>query len=172
MSEYLRLPHWRAWGVYLLLAVLLIFVRLLPLSNGQIHWPAPDLLLVFTIVWAARRPDLLPIFIVFIVFFAADALFANALGLETALVLLTVNLIRQRVHDFESMPFVMEWLLISAGLLVFALLHRLGHLITFLPVPPLWYDAALFLGNALVYPIVVWICAVLFGIRHVDPHET
>src|SRR5690606_35781377 len=47
-------------ALYVLMAFILLFLRLLPVSPGAISWPGPNLLLALTLAWVLRRPDQVP----------------------------------------------------------------------------------------------------------------
>jgi len=60
MAETASRQVWIGRGIYLGLAALVIFVQLLPLDQRPTLFSPPDILLVLTLVWAARRPDFVP----------------------------------------------------------------------------------------------------------------
>ncbi|NCU20454.1 rod shape-determining protein MreD, partial [Candidatus Falkowbacteria bacterium] len=44
-------------ALYLAIAAVLLFLRLLPISPGTGGLPGPDLMLALTLAWVLRRPD-------------------------------------------------------------------------------------------------------------------
>ncbi|NRB01279.1 MAG: rod shape-determining protein MreD, partial [Rhodobacteraceae bacterium] len=75
MAETPLLRLWSARIGYLLVALVLMLIKLLPFSNGAAGFPAPDLLVLVTCVWVLRRPDAVPVLSVAGVFLLADIVF-------------------------------------------------------------------------------------------------
>ena len=50
--------------LFLAVAALLIFFKLLPLNNSAGALPGPDILLCMIFAWTVRRPDYLPVLMI------------------------------------------------------------------------------------------------------------
>ena len=64
MAETTHAGRWTYRGVFLALAALVIFAKLLPLHPGPGRFPGPDILILMACAWVVRRPDFLPVTIV------------------------------------------------------------------------------------------------------------
>ncbi|WP_373356053.1 rod shape-determining protein MreD [Pseudoroseicyclus sp. CXY001] len=167
-------PVSRVWigrGLFLCLALVLIFLRLLPLNTLPKSWAPPDLLLAFTLLWAARRPDLMPAALVAIVFFTADIVFQRPPGLWALMVLLLTEWLRRRSGTLRSASFGQEWLTVAAGLAVTALGYRLLLGLFMTPRPPLSLTASETLLTALIYPLAAITAHWLFGVTRPAPGQ-
>lgn len=141
-----------------------------PISTPS-RWIAPDLLLLITLAWIARRPSFAPVAIIALVFFLSDMLFQRPPGLWTALVLILSEVLRKRNRSMRTLPFTLEWITVGSGI---ALITGLYHVILSVAVVP---QAAL--GLTLVqliltiaaYPIVVFVSYAAFGVSRPAPGE-
>ncbi|MGZ9811032.1 rod shape-determining protein MreD [Pseudoroseicyclus sp. H15] len=162
---------WIGRALYLVLALVLIFVRLLPLDTMPQSWAPPDLLLAFTLVWAARRPDLLPAPLVALVFFTADIVFQRPPGLWALMVLLLTEWLRRRSATLRSASFGQEWLTIAGGLTVIAVAYRTCLALVVAPLAPLSLTASEMLLTALIYPLAAAIAHWVFGVTRPAPGQ-
>lgn len=89
MIGFWHASHWGHRVLFLGLALVLLFLRLLPLGNAPGTLPGPDLLLCLIMAWVMRRPDYLPVGLIILVVLAEDLLLLRPPGLWTALVVLT-----------------------------------------------------------------------------------
>ena len=152
-------------GIYVLVALTLIFFRLLPLGTKAGSLPGPDLLLCLTLAWLLRRPDYLPVLLIAAVFFLEDLLLLRPPGLWAALVVLGTEILRSRIALTRELSFLMEWLLIAAVMVVLFLAGRLAHAVMFLPQIGFGYATAQVLASILAYPLVVGLSRVALGVH-------
>jgi rod shape-determining protein MreD len=165
MTSLLRADPWGYRGLYLGLALLLLFLRLLPLGNSAGAFPGPDILLCLTIAWVMRRPDFLPVWLLVAVFLAEDLILMRPPGLWTALVLMATEFLRGRTALTRELNFLVEWLLASGLMLAMLLSYRLIFLVTLVPQPPLGFAAVQVVWSALAYPVVVGLSRLAFDLK-------
>lgn len=147
---------WLHRMLFLFVAALLLFIRLLPLDTSAGHLPGPDLLLCLIFAWTVRRPDYLPVLLIVGVVLLEDVLLMRPPGLWTALVVMASEFIRSRVALTRELSFGVEWLLV-AGLMVAAFLtYRLVFSLAVLPQPGFGFAVVQILWSALAYPVVVF----------------
>lgn len=173
---------WTYRGLFVGLAFLLLFFRLLPLrpSEGTWawldmilpeqatrvllrvttgseagFWPGADVLLCIILTWAMRRPDCVPVLLLAAVLLIEDVVLMRPPGLWTALVLLAAEFLRGRAELTRGVSFMVEWIIASA--LIFGLLigYRIILAITFVPQPPFGFGLVQILATILCYPLVV-----------------
>ena len=169
MADTPKADIWTGRVVFLALALGLMFLRLLPLETLPPTWVGPDLLLAVTLVWAARRPDFLPILLIAAVFLLADLLFQRPPGLWTALVLILTEALRARARTLRGGTLSTEWLTVAAGIVVITLANRFILAMTVAPVPPLGLSMMQMALTILIYPLLAGLAAVLFGVRRPAP---
>ena len=95
MAERLSGVWWYR-SLFVGFAICLVFLQLLPLNPGPGQLPGPDILLLLVLSWTILRPDIVPVFLVAVVFLISDLLLMRPPGLWTALVLLACEFLRTR----------------------------------------------------------------------------
>ncbi|MEM6824567.1 MAG: rod shape-determining protein MreD [Pseudomonadota bacterium] len=169
MAEVVKPRIWRNRALYLGLAFLLVFERLLPLGELSGRLPGPDLILVLTYALALRRPDAVPTLLVAGVFLMTDVLFMRPLGLWTACVLLGLEFLRAREPISRDQPFLGEWTMVAGTILAVTVLNT-GILSIFAVIrPTLGQILIQMIVTALVYPAIVVFCSGVLGIMKVSP---
>jgi rod shape-determining protein MreD len=161
-----------AWhSVFVALALLVAFVRLLPLGDGSGGVPGPDLLVALTLAWAIRRPDYVPILLVAAVMLVADFLFMRPPGLWAAITVLGVEFLRNRETAFRDLPFLVEWGTVALLMLAMTLANGFVLLVLMVDQPTLGLTLLQLIATILAYPLVVAVTVFAFGLRRVAPGE-
>lgn len=165
MADTVHKPVWLYRGIFLGLALLILFVRLLPLGSLPGHLPGPDLLLCMLLAWVMRRPDYLPVLLIAGIVFLEDVMVMRPLGLWTALVVLATEFLRSRAALTRELSFAVEWMLV-AGLMVGLLLaYRLLFAIAFLPQPGFGFALTQTLWSMVCYPGAVIASRLVLDLR-------
>lgn len=165
MADGVERRVWLYRGVFVALALFILFVRLLPLGSVPGTLPGPDLLLCVMMAWIMRRPDYLPVLLITGVVFLEDVMLMRPPGLWTALVVLATEFLRSRAALTRELSFAVEWMLI-AGLMVALLLgYRLFFTLAFLPQPGFGFALTQTLWSILCYPFVVMASRLILDLR-------
>jgi rod shape-determining protein MreD len=153
------------------ICMVLIFLHLLPLNTVPANWAPPDLILAVTLVWVTRRPEYAPAPLIAVIFLLADFLFGRPPGLMTALVVILTEMLRSRSKSLRTVPFPVEWISVSVGIIGIALANRLVLAVVLVPAPSLSLTLIQALLTALAYPLVVFLAYVIFGVSRPAPGE-
>ncbi|MEF3048259.1 rod shape-determining protein MreD [Pseudotabrizicola sp. L79] len=156
---------WLYRGLFVLIAAVLMFTRLLPMGSEAGDWPGPDLLLCVIFAWATRRPDYLPVWLLGAVLLMEDMLLMRPPGLWTALVIVAVEFIRNRVTLTRELTFMVEWALVAALMVACLLAYRLVFTLSFLPQAGFGFAMMQTLWSILCYPLVVGASRITFDLR-------
>jgi rod shape-determining protein MreD len=156
---------WALRVIYVALAALFFFLRILPLGSEAGAWPGPDVFLALTLAWVLRRPDQLPVMLILLVMLAEDFLLMRPPGLWTALVVLATEFLRGRAALTRELGFAMEWLLIGAVLIVMLLSYRIILAIAFLAQPSFAMAMVQTFATFLCYPFVVGVAHLALRLR-------
>ncbi|MBC7137889.1 MAG: rod shape-determining protein MreD [Defluviimonas sp.] len=156
---------WAYRGLYLALAALLLFVRLLPLSTQPARVPGPDLMLCITLAWVLRRPDFVPALIIVAVFVLEDMLAMRPPGLWALIVLLGSEFLRDRAGAMRGLPFLAEWATVAAVMAIMLLANRLVLALVMVPQTGLGPTLLQLLATAAAYPLVVAASHLAPGLR-------
>ncbi|TGN67593.1 rod shape-determining protein MreD [Paracoccus liaowanqingii] len=158
--------------VFLGAAWALLFIRLLPLSEGIMGWPGPDLGLALILAWVLRRPDQLAAAVIVLAVLVEDLLLMRPLGLWAAVVLIGLEAARLREPRWRDQPFMVEWL--RVGILIGGMMlgYRLMQILFLLPVAALGQVILQYLATVMAYPLVVFAARWLLGLRRNGHGET
>jgi rod shape-determining protein MreD len=148
---------WLHRGLFVLVALALFFLRLLPMGSEAGHWPGPDLLLCVILAWVIRRPDYMPAGLIALVVLVEDMLLMRPPGLWAALVVLAGEFLRGRVALTRELNFLMEWVLASALAVGLLLVYRAIFFLALMPQPGFGFALVQTLGTIVCYPVVVGI---------------
>ncbi|PZO64981.1 MAG: rod shape-determining protein MreD [Paracoccus denitrificans] len=174
MIDGLARRQWAAMVLFVLIALVLVLVRLLPLWPGRIVWPGPDILLCVTLVWVLRRPDQVPVLLIAAVFLIEGFITLRPLGLWAAVVVIGTEAARRREYRWREAPFLVEWLRVSTLILMMLIGNRMLEAAFFVPPemsprPPLGQTLLQFIATVATYPVVAMLARYLLGMRRA-PH--
>lgn len=141
--------------VFLGVAFVITFLRLLPLDTTAGHLPGPDILLCLIFAWMVRRPEYLSAPIIAAVVLTEDMLLMRPPGLWTALVLLGAEFIRARSALTRELTFGVEWLLVSGVIFGVFVANRVIMALAFLDQPSFGSALLQIIWSVLAYPAVV-----------------
>ena len=165
MNETWADSVWLHRLMFVAIALLLLFLRLLPLNGGSESLPGPDILLCLIFSWTIRRPDFLPILMVALVVLAEDLIIMRPPGLWAALVVVATEFIRSRAALTRELNFSVEWLLVAATMLAMFLINRLVMAIAFVPQPGFGFAMVQVIWSIVCYPVVVGLSWLALDIR-------
>jgi rod shape-determining protein MreD len=165
MAEFWRQEHWVFRGLFLVIAVFLLFIRLLPLGNAPGALPGPDILICIIMAWIVRRPDFLPMPLILVVIFAEDLILMRPPGLWTAIVIMATESLRSRIELTRELNLLVEWALVSGVMLGMLMLYRLILGLSFVPQPPFGFAIVQVLWSIALYPLVVGLSRLALDLR-------
>jgi rod shape-determining protein MreD len=155
MAEPAGRRVWAYRGLFLSLALIALFLKLLPLGGLPGGLPWPDFLLCLTMAWVLRRPEHLPALLIAAVYLLADFLLLRPPGLWAFLVLLGTEFLRSRSVISRELSFVLEWMMVAGVMAALVLGMRLVLAILMVPQAPLDMTLAQLTLTILAYPLVV-----------------
>ncbi|MFC3612360.1 rod shape-determining protein MreD [Lutimaribacter marinistellae] len=162
---------WVMRAAYLGLSLLILFFHLLPLDTVPRHWAPPDLLIALTFAWAMRRPDFVPSAAIALVMLTADLLLHRPPGLLAALVVGGAAWLKADRAGLSEASFLGEWVSVGLVLIVIAIANRLLLGLTAVEQAPFWLTVIQLVLTIAVYPLVVLVSQLLFGVRRLAPSE-
>lgn len=165
MNEFFRIRNLAFFGLWLGIASLLIFARLLPLSGPPGTWPGPDIVLAMTLAWVIRRPTQIPAVAIVLVFLAEDLFLMRPPGLWALVVLGGTEFLRRRHFVAREMNLLLEWAMVAAVTTAMVIAYRLGLAIVMTPRPPLHLSLLKLVFTVLIYPVVVVVLQNLLRVR-------
>lgn len=171
MTELSPARLWSMRAAFVLLALLILFFHLLPLSTLPRAWAGPDMILAFALAWSLRRPEYVPALSLALVFLLADFLLQRPPGLFAVLTLIGCENLKARGRNMRDANFLVEWFTVSIILLGIAAAFRLGLAITLVDVPGITLSITTVAASILVYPLVVAVTHFVMGVRMAAPGD-
>lgn len=165
MAETQGNRPWPKRMLFLALSVAIIFFALLPLGTSTPRWAPPDLLLALCLVWAARRPDYVPVLSIAFVALLADLLYQRPPGLYAALTVLGCEYLKSRARILRDSGFWAEWVTAGAVVIGISVIYRLALGLLAVPQPPLALSVMQAAATIAIYPAVLGVSRVLLGLR-------
>ena len=184
---------------FVVLALFIIFVRLIPLETvpvgfggssldpiiqpratagidtevlfDPVRWVAPDVLILFALAWVTRCPSFVPALAIAGIFLLADMLFQRPPGLWTALVLILTEILRGRSRAMRTLPFWLEWGTVAMGLITITVIYQFTLSMVLVPQAPLGLTFWHLGLTILLYPAVAFVSYILFGVKRPAPGE-
>lgn len=153
------------------LAALILFVRLLPLSTLPARWPGPDMLLCLTVVWVLRRPDYSPALVIAAIFLTEDLLTLRPPGLWAMIVLMGTEFLRRRETGTRDLPFLAEWGMAAATMAAMMLVYRLAFVVFVIPQGSFVQSLVELIATAITYPVLAVLMQFSFGLRRAATGE-
>ncbi len=165
MADVVDSRPWLGRIIWPVLFAVLVMGALLPFDAIPPVWVGPDLPLALTLVWVVRRPDLVPVPVIALAWFLADLLLQRPPGLMTLLVVLLSETLRRHNSALRGLPFLLEWLAVSAGIIAVVL----AVLLT--PQAPLGLSLMQMVMTMIAWPVVALVARIFFGITRAAPGE-
>jgi rod shape-determining protein MreD len=162
---------WAYWTLFLVLAGLMFFMRLIPLQTTPSNWAMPDLLVCMCFAWVLRRPDYTPVLLIAAVMLLADMLFQRPPGLMAALVVIGTEFLRRRTNLMRELPFLFEWAMVAGVMVAMLIAYRLVLIVVMQPRPSFWLSMTLLISTIAAYPLVVAFSRYVLGVRKIAPGE-
>jgi rod shape-determining protein MreD len=155
MAEAVERRVWAYRGVFVLIAGVALFLKLLPLGAVPSSLPWPDLLLCLTMAWVLRRPEYLPAMMIAAIYLLADFLLMRPPGIWALMVLLGTEFLRSRSTLTRELSFVMEWVMVAGVLAAMVLGMRFVLAVAMVAQAPIDMTLAQLTLTILAYPLVV-----------------
>ena len=150
---------------FLLISLVLIFLRLLPLNHLTTDWPVPDLILCVMLAWCLRFPASAPIILLGFLFLIQDVLFQRPIGLFAASAFLLCEWCKRQSIQAVEFPFSLEWLTATVAMLMIFFLTRLVAMLSLISNPPLHLGLREILVTIITYPFIVILLRFGIGLK-------
>ena len=134
-----------------------------------IRWIAPDILLLITLSWVARRPSFVPALAIAGLFLLSDFLFHRPPGLWAGLVLILSEILRNRARSMRTLPFWIEWGTVSIGIAMITMIDRFTLTMVLVPQGSMGLTLLQLTITILTYPLVVFVSYAVFGVNRPNP---
>ncbi len=165
MAEGSATHLWTMRVIFVVLGLAILLLQLLPLETGPGGFAAPDVLLALCLAWSLRRPDYVPAVFVGLIVLLADLLFQRPPGLYAAIVVLACETIHKRGPALRDAGFAAEMITVFVAVFGVMLTYRIALAVMMLPLPPLGMSLIQSGLTVAIYPLVVFVSQITFGVR-------
>ena len=159
------------WGLFVLIWLVILLIRVLPVDISAGGWPGPNWTILLAFSWVLRRPNFVPVLLIAIVLLIEDMIFMRPPGLASGLGLIGLEFLRGRAQFSRELPFMFEWGMVATTIFGLMVLHRLILSIFVITQPSLALDIIYFVITIATYPLIVMISSRLLGVRQAAPGE-
>lgn len=143
------------------LSIVLVILSVVPLQIPNLAAVTPALALIAVYHWAIHRPDLLPIFAVFLIGLLLELLSRTHFGINILILLLVYLAVAPQRRFLLGKPFFVSWIgFVIVGALAALLSFVLASFLSsqFVRPQPILFQYAL---TIVLYPCVAWIFGVI-----------
>ena len=148
---------------YFIFSLLLIVWLIVPQNPLKQTIPTPDFLFCLTLAIIFRRPNVLPIVLIGLVFLVTDILFNRPIGLWTAIVLITTEFARTQFWRYNDANFITTWLFVSLLIMISTFTHMIVLNIFLISQAEFWHYLIWAMLTILIYPIMFCISFLIVG---------
>jgi rod shape-determining protein MreD len=165
MTEVARLDTLGHLGLWLILILTALFLRILPIEIAPRGLVGPDLMLLLTMAWVLRRPAHLPALAIALVWLIEDLLLLRPPGLWALMVLAGTEFLRARHSVVREITFLLEWAMVAGVLAAMTVGYRLVLAIVMVPQDPLDLSLLKLALTVASYPAVVFVLHFVLRVR-------
>ena len=171
MDEVSPFQLWMYRAGFVALGLLFVLWSIVPFDMSAGAIPRPDVFYCITMVYIIRKPEWVPVWSVFAVFFLRDILTQAPLGLFTLLVVLGTEVVRANLQAFREYIFGLEWLWIGAIFVAMTLVQQVVLALMLAQTPRLLDQLYLIIFTVAAYPVTVGAMKYGFGFTRPRPGE-
>ena len=154
---------WIQRSTYLIFSFLLVVWLIVPQNPFKQTIPTPDFLFCLTLAIIFRRPNLLPIALIGLVFLGTDILFNRPIGLWTAIVLIITEFARTQFWRYNDANFITTWLFVSFLILLSTFSHMIVLNVFVISQSDFWHYLIWALLTILIYPMMFCLSFLIVG---------
>lgn len=165
MNQSKRHLIWLRRAALILFAAAVMFYHLIPFTLEPSALPAPDILFCVICALVIRRPEIVPFWVIGLIYFGFDVFQMKPLGIWTACVLVATEVLRGNRDAFRENLFPFEWLTVSLIYFLTLAANRTLWAISFIPTPPISDMLWEFIFTVLTYPIALFVITYILRIR-------
>lgn len=165
MNETKHHLNWLWQLALVLFAAGIMFYNLIPFTLVPNTLPLPDILFCVISALIIRRPEIVPFWLIGLIFFGFDIFLAKPLGVWTACVLITTEVLRANRVAFLENLFPFEWVYLSLVFFLALAINQIIFTVSFVPTPSMLTMGWEFGFTVLSYPFIVFVITYILRIK-------
>jgi len=146
-------------------AAFLVFYKLIPFTHVPSFYPSPDIMFCIFCALIIRRPEMVPYWMVVLIYFGFDVFLMKPLGVWTASILVATEVLRANRDAFRENLFLYEWFYASLIFFLALMGNRMILAISLVPTPPMLTLFWEFIFTVMIYPIIIFIITYILRIQ-------
>ena len=156
---------------FVLLSLVVFYLFLLPVDFVPGRFYPPNFVLVLAIASVIRMPQLLPVWLVFVVFLLQDILLYHPLGLSSLTMILVTLYLKTMRMSTQGMNFGTEWGFVGIVLILATIFREMLLIVIFADRNPIFGTFAELAVTILYYPVAVLCISLLFKAAIVEKQK-
>jgi rod shape-determining protein MreD len=165
MSEVRHHQVWLRQLTLVLISALVMFYLLIPFSLEPATLPAPDIMFCIICALVIRRPEIVPFWIIGLIYFSFDIFLMKPFGVWTVCILIATEVLRANRDALRENLFLFEWFTVSLIFLIALISSKVFGVISVISTPPFSGVAWKFLFTVAAYPMILFIMTYILRIR-------
>jgi rod shape-determining protein MreD len=149
----------------ILFAALVVFYKLIPFTFTPSAYPSPDIMFCIICVLIIRRPEIVPFWMITLIYFGFDIFLMKPFGVWTACILIATEIMRANRDAFRENLFLYEWFYASLILFLAHVGNQLLLTISLVPTPSTLALFWEFAFTVLSYPVILFIITYILRIK-------
>ncbi|MEO1192236.1 MAG: rod shape-determining protein MreD [Pseudomonadota bacterium] len=157
MTALQKIDRWTRYCLPAVVALGFLLLAMVPIRLTALAPISPWILLIVVYFWTAHRPDLLPVWAVFVLGLLSDLLSGGPVGPGTFTLLLVAAAVRSQRRHILPHSFIVQWVVFALLAVLAEALLFLSYVVAYrslLPVEPAAFQALMTIA---IYPCVAWI---------------
>jgi rod shape-determining protein MreD len=171
MNDHSAYRVWLMRAAFVGLALLILFVHLLPLNSAPSNWALPNLMMGFAFAWSVRRPEYVPAILLGLVLLLGDLLLQRPPGLWAVIVLLACESLKAKAPTLRVATFFTEWATVAGLIIGATVVNRVILAVLLVDVPGLWLTFVQMGLTVIFYPAFVFVTHAIMGVRKSAPGD-
>jgi rod shape-determining protein MreD len=165
MSEVKHHLIWVRRLTLVFIAALIMFYHLIPFKLTPATFPSPDIMFGIICALIIRRPEIVPFWLIGIIYFGFDIFLMKPLGIWAICVLVATEAVRANRAVLRENLFPFEWFMVSLIFLATLLANRVFWVVSFIPTPSWPSLFWQFLFTVAAYPVILFVMTYILHIR-------
>ena len=164
MNDFKLNLNWVRQVILVLFACGVIFFHLIPFTLAPTMRPAPDIVFCVICALLIRRPEIVPFWIIGLIYFGFDLFLMKPLGVWTACMLGATEIWRANMYFFRENRFPVEWFSVSVLFLFTLIANHIILAVSIVATPAFTTLLWEYIFTTLSYPIVLFIITYILRI--------
>lgn len=156
---------WKLRLLFISLALILLFIRLLPLQTLPSKLSGPDILMALIFYLSLQRPAAVPSVLIGAIILLEDLFLQRPPGLMAALVIAGSAWLKLAASQTQDRNWIKDWWMSALAMIAITVMLRVILTVALVPRPPALLHYSQLVATIIVFPIVAFFAYYVLKIR-------